>query len=171
MTSIFDGLPVAGAAASPFDSASARRTSNEAFDRYIEAVHEDLQLHFWPQHDTAEAREIMQNALPAETAVLAQEIAQEGGDADGDAAAAGPDEGAVQRPDPVQVFLDYMAKTPEERYFDSFLKSKGLTEESFEALPAEERQALMREFEELVKTRIEKQAAENPAEPQAPGVM
>ena len=170
MTSIFDGLPVAGAAASPFDGASARRTSNEAFDRYIEAVHEDLQLHFWPQHDTAEARDVMRNALPAETAVMAQEMAQDGDDAD-DAAEAGPDEATAQRPDPVQVFLDYMAKTPEERYFDSFLKSKGLTEEAFEALPAEERQALMREFEELVKTSIEKQAAENPAEPQAPGVM
>ena len=180
MTSIIGGLPVAGAAASLFDGANAKRTSE---DPRIEAAQNDPDVHAGHHQGRAEeaayqaraaaeaSREVMQNAMRAESAFLTQQIAQEGGNADDDAAAAEPDEAAVQRPDPVQVFLDYMAKTPEERYFDSFLKSKGLTEEAFEALPAEEKQALMREFEELVKTSIEKQAAENPSEPQAPGVM
>ena len=47
-----------------------------------------------------------------------------------------------------------MAKTPEERYFESFLKSKGMTKEEFEALPPEEQQALVTEFKEAVKQRV-----------------
>ena len=178
MTSIIGGLPVAGAAASLFDGANAKRTSE---DPRTEAAQNDPDLHArqhqGPAGDSAHRvhaateadRAVMQNAMQAESAFLTQQIAQEGESAADDTPEA--DAGLAQRPDPVQVFLDYMAKTPEERYFDSFLKSKGLTEEAFEALPAEEKQALMREFEELVKTSIEKQAAENPAEPQAPGVM
>ena len=54
----------------------------------------------------------------------------------------------------IQAFLDYMAKTPEERYFESFLKSKGMTKEEFEALPPEEQQALVTEFKEAVKQRV-----------------
>lgn len=44
------------------------------------------------------------------------------------------DEGTVLRE-----FMDYMKKTPAERWYEQFLKEEGLTKEELEALPPEER--------------------------------
>lgn len=75
------------------------------------------------------------------------------------AAAVGEEEPDGESP-AVQAFLDYMSKTPEERYFDAFLKSKGMTQEEFDALPTDEKQALMQEFQETIKQRVENDTTE-----------
>ncbi len=53
-----------------------------------------------------------------------------------------------------QAFLDYIKKTPLERYFETFLKSKGMSQEAYEALPPEEKEALLEEFRELMKRQM-----------------
>ncbi|MEO3431092.1 hypothetical protein AAFN88_19715 [Pelagibius sp. CAU 1746] len=93
----------------------------------------------------------------AETGFRAQQIAQE---SDGVAAVADDE---AEESAAVRAFLDYMSKTPEERYFEAFLKSKGLTQEEYDALPVEDKKALMKEFEEFVKQNVENNSAEKVA--------
>ncbi|GAB4394708.1 MAG: hypothetical protein Tsb0032_22360 [Kiloniellaceae bacterium] len=99
--------------------------------------------------------------LAAETGFRAQQIAQETAREGADLAAL-PDEEEEQS-EAVKAFLDYMSKTPEERYFEAFLKSKGMTQEEFDALPVEDKKALMKEFEEFVKQSMEINSAEKVA--------
>ncbi len=96
--------------------------------------------------------EQLQRSKQAHTEFLAQQIAQ--GDSDADKVAAGSGSGAAA------AFLDYMSKTPEERFFDAFLKEKGLTQEEFEKLPPKERADLMTEF----KQELEDKALESVAD-------
>ncbi len=63
----------------------------------------------------------------------------------------------------VAEFLDYMSKTPEERWHEQWLQSKGLTEEEFKALSPEEQQALMDEMTEDIKQKTAEKAAEDAA--------
>ena len=65
--------------------------------------------------------------------------------------------------DAVQAFLDYMSKSPEERYFEAFLEQKGLTPEQFAKLPPDEREKILEEFEQ----RMEQQAMIGAAESMA----
>ena len=51
----------------------------------------------------------------------------------------------------VTALLDYLHKTPEERYFDAILKDKGLTQEQYDALPPKEKAALREEIMEEVR--------------------
>lgn len=60
----------------------------------------------------------------------------------------------------VRAFLDYMAKSPEERYFEAFLKSRGMTAEEFEAMSPDEQQGLLKEFEDTLKQRLGDATAE-----------
>lgn len=60
----------------------------------------------------------------------------------------------------VKAFLDYMAKSPEERYFEAFLKSRGMTAEDFEAMSPDEQQDLLTEFEDTLKQRLGNATAE-----------
>lgn len=64
----------------------------------------------------------------------------------------------------VAQFLEYMSKTPEERWHEQWLKSKGLTEEEFAALSPEEQQALMDEMTEDLKRQALEKAAEKSEE-------
>ncbi len=106
--------------------------------------------------DIAAAQAQLQKPRQAETAFHAQQIAQESsGEAAVEASAEDEEDSAA-----VKAFLDYMSKTPEERYFEAFLKSKGLTKEEFEALPPEEKQALLKELQEMVRDRTEAESAE-----------
>ena len=123
---------------------------------------------------------ILQKTKQIESQFRAQQIGQEleAGDAKGagSADAAAPmdgESGAVEdgKSDAVRAFLEYMAKTPEERYFEAFLKSKGMTEEQFEALPPEEKQALMKEFEDYVKQHVEEASAERIARAAVAGLL
>lgn len=83
--------------------------------------------------------EQLQKSKQARTAFLAQQIGQD------DSSATSSGTGAAAE------FLDFMSKTPEERFFAAFLKGKGLTEEEFEKLPPEERTDLMTEFKQELK--------------------
>ncbi len=119
----------------------------------------------YPAAETSYAPAQIGSALvAAETGFRAQQIAQEGAQKGaGDQMAALTDEDESEESEAVKAFLDYMSKTPEERYFESFLKSKGMTKEEFEALPPEEKQALLKEFEEAVKQQAENHSAEKTA--------
>ena len=66
-------------------------------------------------------------------------------------------DGAITR------FLEYMSKTPEERWQEQWLKSKCLTKEQFDALPPEEQQALVDEMTEELKQKLADKAREETA--------
>jgi len=55
----------------------------------------------------------------------------------------------------VTAFQKYMEMSPEERYFEAFLKKEGLTQEQFDALPPEEKEALLDKFNDYVKQQNE----------------
>src|SRR3546814_9154308 len=82
------------------------------------------------------------------------EESQSGGADDGESAA-------------VTAFLEFMDKTPEEHAFDAFLGSRGMTQEEFEALPENEKQALLEEFKEAMKRQIEERSEEHTSELQS----
>lgn len=64
----------------------------------------------------------------------------------------------------VSKFLDFMSKTPEQRWHEQWLKSHGLTEEEFAALPADEKQALIDQMTEEMKQKLEQEAKEKTKE-------
>ena len=66
----------------------------------------------------------------------------------------------------VTALLDYLHKTPEERYFDAILKDKGLTQEQYDALPPKEKAALREEIMEEVRERMIADAARKELENQ-----
>lgn len=57
----------------------------------------------------------------------------------------------------VAEFLEYMEMTPEEKYFDMFLKEEGLTQEEYDALPPEDKA----EITEKIHNRIEEKMKED----------
>ena len=59
-----------------------------------------------------------------------------------------------------RAFLDYMAMSTEERYFEAFLKSKGLSADDFEAMPPKQQQGLLADFREMLKQRMGDASAE-----------
>ncbi len=117
------------------------------------AAHDSRDLPASAAAEVATLQAQLQKASQAETEFRTQQIAQEG-----DAVVSAGDDDEEQS-EAVKAFLDYMSKTPEERYFESFLKSKGMTKEEFEALPPEEKQALLKEFQEMVRERTEAESA------------
>jgi len=98
----------------------------------------------------------MLQSLQSNSAFLAQQLSQQEIRAE-EAGSDSGDSGAVA------AFLEYMAKSPEERYFEAFLRSRGMTQEDFEALPADQQKALLKEFQEYVKQQVENEAAEKVA--------
>jgi hypothetical protein len=101
----------------------------------------------------------LMKATQARCEFLTQQLAQEG------STDRSPASGSSESDSPaVTAFLDYMAKSPEERYMDAFLKSKGMTQEEFDALPPEQQQALIQEFKEYMKQSVERDSAEKAAE-------
>lgn len=63
---------------------------------------------------------------------------------------------------PAELFLEYMNKTPEQRWKEAWLKQHGLTEKEFEALSAEKKQALMDQMAQDMKEQV-RQTAEKKA--------
>jgi len=53
-----------------------------------------------------------------------------------------------------QSFLEFMEKSPEKMLFESFLKKNNLTEEAFNQLPLQQKQELLKEFEEEMKREV-----------------
>ena len=112
--------------------------------------------------DAAALEAQLQQAKQAASEFRAQQIAQES-EGEGNGVAALPAEEEEEESAAVQAFLDYMAKSPEERYFEAFLSSKGMTQEEYDALPADDKKALMKEFEAFVKQNMESNSAEKVA--------
>jgi hypothetical protein len=109
-----------------------------------------------PRNAQPSATGAMLQTLQSNSAFVAQQISQQEHRAE-EAGDDSSESGAVT------AFLEYMAKTPEERFFDSFLKSRGMTQEEFESLPPEQQKALLKEFQEFVKQQAENEAAEKVA--------
>jgi len=88
----------------------------------------------------ARATEVSKNQAPVNAGFVAQQLAQEMEPEalTVDDANASPlsEEDADMASTAAEKFLEYMSKTPEERYFEAFLKSKGMTQEEFDALRA-----------------------------------
>jgi len=59
-------------------------------------------------------------------------------------------------------FLDYMSKTPEERYAEALLRELGLTPDQLAALPPEERNAILEKIQQKIEAKIEEDML-NPA--------
>lgn len=57
----------------------------------------------------------------------------------------------------VKEFLDYMNKSNEERWFESFLSEEGLTKEQYEALPPEEKLKITTKIQDKIREQAEKQ--------------
>jgi hypothetical protein len=53
-----------------------------------------------------------------------------------------------------QTFLDYMKKTPEQRFEEAWLAAHGLTKEQFDALPPDQREALTKQMAEDLKASL-----------------
>lgn len=61
----------------------------------------------------------------------------------------------------VQDFLDYMGKSTAEKWRERILSSMGLTEESLEAMSAEDRQEIEEKIAQIIEQKIEEDAREN----------
>lgn len=115
------------------------------------------------------------NGAPVNAGFIAQQLAQQTAPADEAAdeavASVSTGEDEEETSAAVRTFLEYMAKTPEERYFEAFLKSKGMTQEEFDALDPEDKEALVEEFEDAVKQRVAEKNAEELARSQFAGLL
>ena len=129
------------------------------------------------RRDSAAARatEVAKTQAPVNVGFIAQHLAQETAPAnkaaDEAVASVSTGEDEEETSAAVRTFLEYMAKTPEERYFEAFLKSKGMTQEEFDALDPEDKEALVEEFEDAVKQRVAEKNAEELAKSQFAGLL
>ncbi len=133
-----------------------------------------LHLEEQKQQKAAAARAIQGERIdtPINTAFIAQQLAQES--ARGAARAADPAVAAEDEEESsgaVRAFLEYMSKSPEERYLDSFLRSKGLTQEDFDAMSPEDQKALLQEFREFVKQKVAEKSNEALARSRAKALL
>lgn len=102
--------------------------------------------------------EPLQKSQQARALFFAQQIAQESGRT---ASATTADTEASKEPDAVTKFLDYMSKTPEERYYEALLAEEGHTPESLAALPPEARAAIEARIQERMQDKAAQEIAEN----------
>ena len=63
-----------------------------------------------------------------------------------------------KRPDPTELFLNYMKKSVSERYIDAWLAARRLTKEAVAAMSPEDRRAVMKMMEEDIKRQIKEDA-------------
>jgi len=141
-----------------------------------------LQLEEHKQQKAAAARAVQgdRTDAPVNTAFIAQQLAQESAKDAARAESASEDEAVAsvsieedeeETSGAVRAFLEYMAQTPEERYLDSFLRSKGMTQADFDAMSPDDQQALLQEFKEFVKQKVAEKSAEELAKSQISGVL
>lgn len=104
-----------------------------------------------------QAYEQLQKTKQARTLFLAQQMAQESvqtaapAEEEG-AQSAASDSGAVN------AFLEYMSKTPEERYYEALLAQEGLTKEQLAALPPDERAEIEARIQEKIEQHMKNKA-------------
>ncbi len=104
------------------------------------------------------AYEQLQKTKQARTLFLAQQMALESGQTKA------PDAGesaqsAASGSAAVNAFLEYMSKTPEERYYEALLAQEGLTKEQLAALPPDERAKIEAIIQEKIKQHLENKTA------------
>lgn len=162
------------------DASDLRRVSDEEMARFVDSFRELLEnLRSVPQDraagETDPQPDHQRGGPESATSFMTQQMAQTA--ADGAKTNTPAAEGAADSPveegksDAVEAFMEYMAKTPEERYFEAFLNAKGMTEEGFQALPPEDKQALLREFEDYVKRHLGDASAERIARAAGSGLF
>ncbi len=88
------------------------------------------------------AYEQLQKTKEARKLFLAQQIAQ--------SPVTEQDRMEAPSGDAATEFLDYMSKSPAERYYEALLREKGLTEEELANLPPEERARIVQEIKEEI---------------------
>lgn len=104
------------------------------------------------------AYEQLQKTKQARTLFLAQQMAQESTQT----AAPAEEEGAQSAASDsgaVNAFLEYMSKTPEERYYEALLAQEGLTKEQLAALPPDERAEIEARIQEKIEQHMKNKAA------------
>jgi hypothetical protein len=69
-----------------------------------------------------------------------------------------------ERSDAVSEFLDYMSKTPEERFRAALLAEEGLTEEQYAALPPGQKIEIEEKIRDKIEDRVEEAVGENLAQ-------
>lgn len=68
---------------------------------------------------------------------------------------------------PAEQFLEYMAKTPEQRWREAWLKQHNMTEKDFEALSPEKKQAIEAQMAQDLKEQIRQTAEKKASDPSA----
>lgn len=104
-----------------------------------------------------QAYEQLQKTKQARTLFLTQQMAQESTQT----AAPAEEEGAqtaASDSGAVNAFLEYMSKTPEERYYEALLAQEGLTKEQLAALPPDERAEIEARIREKIKQHMNNKA-------------
>jgi hypothetical protein len=103
------------------------------------------------------AYEQLQKTKQARTLFLTQQMAQESvpAQAPNEAESTQSASTASGDSDAVNAFLEYMSKTPEERYYEALLAQEGLTKEQLAALPPDERAEIEAKIQEKIKQRME----------------
>ena len=92
----------------------------------------------------------LQKTKEARTLFLAQQMAQSSPAANDQSS---PIDTAEMSP--VDEYLDFMSKTPEQRYFEFLLAEEGLTKEEFDALPPEEKLKVENKIQQKMKEQAE----------------
>ena len=62
-----------------------------------------------------------------------------------------------KKPDPVASFLNYMKKSAAERYVDAWLAARNLSKEALDAMPPEQRKAVLKQMEEDIKRQMKEE--------------
>lgn len=68
---------------------------------------------------------------------------------------------------PVADFMDYMKKSPAERFQESWLSAHGISKEAFDAMPPAEKQKILAQMKQDLEAKIKDQAA-NQSNPNRP---
>ncbi|WP_422368037.1 hypothetical protein [Pelagibius sp.] len=144
-----------------------QKMSDTEFREFLGAMKEHLDARHKQQAGSAAAF----GAAQADSALTGQEMAQADSEEEVREASEAEKKVAEGKSDAVEAFLEYIAKTPEQRYFEAFLNAKNMTEEQFQALPPAEKQSLLKEFEEHVKQHVGEATAERMARAAGDGLL
>jgi hypothetical protein len=104
------------------------------------------------------ATESLMQTLQAHSLFTAQRLGQEDETAGPQGITADAEEDSESPA--AKAFLEYMAKSTGEKFFERFLAGKGMTQEDFDALSPEKQKALLQEFQEAMKRDLEEKTAE-----------
>ena len=141
------------------DREETKNVSGEGFRDFLGTMKEHLETSLQQRAEVA-----LGNGAPGHRAV------QAGNEENGTISTAG-EKVANGKSDAVAAFREYMSKTPEERYFEAFLNSKGMTQEQFEAQSTADKNALLKEFEDYVKQKVGEATAERLARSAASSLL